>query len=102
MDLLTNLQPHQQRVVAEKQDNDNRLAKLNDFIANNPLFLSSVFNDAERLRLVRQSELMMQLSQVLAERIEAFTANTASYAHVAQNEALDQLTAEAQADGEYD
>lgn len=90
------LEPHQQRVVEEKAQNDERLSKLNDFIENNPVFLSKVLIDAERLRLIRQRDLMTQLSQVLGERIAAFDPD------VRQKEALDQITAEAQATGEYE
>lgn len=89
------LQPHQQRVVEEKCELDERLAKLVDFIENNPTFTSKVLIDAERDRLRRQRGKMEELSAILGERIAAFDPA------VAQKEALDQLAAEAQESGEY-
>ena len=90
------LQPHQQRVVEEKRELDERLAKLVDFIENNPTFNSTVLIEAKRNRLHRQRVKMEELSQILGERIAAFDPE------VAQKEALAQLTAEAQETGEYD
>lgn len=66
------LQPHQQRVVEEKRELDERLAKLVDFIENNPTFKSTVLIEAERNRLRRQRTKMEELSQILGERIAAF------------------------------
>lgn len=66
---MSELQPHQQRVVQEKQELDERLSKLHSFLG------SQVFNslDAdEQSRLRRQADLMNQLSIVLGERIAKF------------------------------
>lgn len=90
------LQPHQQRVVEEKRELDERLAKLVDFIENNPTFKSTVLIEAERNRLRRQRTKMEELSQILGERIAAFDPA------VKQREMLDEISAEAQANGEYD
>ena len=61
--------PHQQRVVDEKAELDDRAGKLNVFIG------TEVFKGlplAERGRMTRQLSLMLQLSMVLGERIAAF------------------------------
>jgi hypothetical protein len=63
------LAPHQQRVVAEKEELDAKLAKLLAF------FQTDVCLDlpmAERNRLMQQSVLMRGYSDVLGERIAAF------------------------------
>lgn len=65
------LQPHQQRVVEEKKENDDRLVKLVAFIESNPAF-NTVLIEAERNRLRRQRKIMEDLSAVLGERISAF------------------------------
>lgn len=60
---------HQDRVRDERGELEERLDKLAAFLA------TSIFEslpEAERERLVRQSGLMVQLSDVLAERIAAF------------------------------
>ena len=63
------MQPHQQRVVDEKTELDEKLSKLNAFW-NNPIFAG--LPEAERDRLHRQAVLMQQYSDVLAERIAVF------------------------------
>lgn len=68
------LEAHQQRVVDEKAENDERLSKLNYFINHNPTFHSKALIDAERIRLRRQAVVMTELSNILGERIAAFTA----------------------------
>jgi hypothetical protein len=63
------MQPHQQRVVDEKTELDEKLTKLNAFFSN------SVFEklpEAERLRLAKQANIMKDYSDVLSERIAAF------------------------------
>lgn len=67
---LTPFAPHQQRVVDEKADNDERMAKLGAFMDSNPLF--GKLDEAEQKRMARQHSLMFQLSIVLGERIAAF------------------------------
>ena len=61
--------PHQRRVINERAELEERLDKLTAFLAT-PTFESLA--DAEQERLVRQSGVMVQLSDVLAERIAAF------------------------------
>ncbi|HEX5362344.1 MAG TPA: hypothetical protein VFW49_14855 [Fluviicoccus sp.] len=66
----TGLQPHQQRVVDEKTELDDRLQKLDAFIKGNPVFTSLA--PEEQLRMVRQANAMSAYSEVLGERIAAF------------------------------
>jgi hypothetical protein len=63
------MQPHQQRVVDEKTELDEKLAKLNNFIG------GEIYNGLpgdERYRLTQQSLMMKQYSDILGERIAAF------------------------------
>jgi hypothetical protein len=63
--------PHQERVVQEKKELDEKLVKLTEFIG-----LSSKFrglDSNEKARLYRQHKHMMDYSMVLGERIDAFT-----------------------------
>lgn len=63
------LQPHQQRVVAEKAELDEKLNKLLAFHG------TETFNalpEEEQDRLIRQSVVMTDYSAVLGERIAAF------------------------------
>jgi hypothetical protein len=66
------LQPHQQRVVDEKEANDKKLEALNNFIEYNSTFYSHFITEGERDRLKRQRVVMTELSQILGERIAAF------------------------------
>jgi hypothetical protein len=68
---MSALQPHQQRVVEERNTLDKRIASLHAFI-NSETF--PTVDRAERNRLIRQEAIMIELSQVLAERIAAFHA----------------------------
>ncbi|WP_423454220.1 crAss001_48 related protein [Ottowia sp. VDI28] len=70
-----NLPPHQQRVVAEKAENDDRVAKLCAFILDNPIFPTLPVKEQGRLQA--QAELMGQLSDILGQRITAFSAEVA-------------------------
>lgn len=63
------LKPHQERVVQEKAELDDKLAKLDSF-GRTPVFAS--LPAAEQGRLNRQYSLMEQYSAVLGERIAAF------------------------------
>lgn len=63
------LAPHQQRVVAERNELCERLGKLSAFLATETYMQ---LPEPERVRLVRQASIMGQYSDVLAERIEAF------------------------------
>ena len=67
---MSQLQPHQQRVVDEKNELDDRATKLSDFIGLNPLFDN--LDPAEQERMKVQNDLMWQLSEVLGARINAF------------------------------
>jgi hypothetical protein len=64
------LAPHQERVVQEKKDLDEKAQKLSDFIG-----LSATFpqlDQAEQERLKEQCEIMWQYSEILGKRIAAF------------------------------
>ena len=63
------LQPHQQRVVAEKDELLERLMRLRAFI-DGPVY--ATIDKEEQRRLVRQAVLMGRLADVLLERITAF------------------------------
>jgi len=63
--------PHQERVVAERAENEARLDRLTEFLASDTF---STLPEAEQDRLVKQSGIMIQLSGILAERIAAFPA----------------------------
>ena len=68
---MSNLQPHQQRVVDEKTELSERLSKLQAF------FLGPIFptlSEAERSRLRNQARFMDGYAAVLEERIAAFGA----------------------------
>ena len=65
------LAPHQQRVVDEKRELDEKLQKLTAFI-NSESFATIVQDAEERGRLVCQEEIMKDYSAVLGERIAAF------------------------------
>ena len=65
------LAPHQQRVVEEKRELDEKLQKLKAFISS-ASFTTIVQDEAERGRLVCQEEIMNDYSAVLGERIAAF------------------------------
>lgn len=62
--------PHQQRVVDETAELDDRLTKLNSFF-DNAMFAS--LDDAEQERMKRQASAMTSYLQVLQERIAAFS-----------------------------
>lgn len=61
---------YQERVIAEKKDNDERATKLSDLIGSSPLF--DHIDPAEQERMKVQNDLMWQLSEVLGARIAAF------------------------------
>lgn len=63
------LQPHQQRVVDEKAQLDERLGKLVAFY-DTPIYAS--LDKAEQGRLMRQGQAMSEYSQILGERINVF------------------------------
>lgn len=63
--------PHQERVVNEKRELDEKLTKLDSFVRENPLYWT--LDGAEQGRLLDQQRYMRKYSEVLGERIEAFT-----------------------------
>ncbi len=63
------MQPHQQRVVTEKKELDEKLEKLKSFFGTE-IFLG--LGDAEIDRMKRQADYMSAYSDVLGERIAAF------------------------------
>lgn len=65
------MEPHQRRVVDEKSELDAKRLALQKFIAGSPFFTS--LPTAERERLVRQESCMTEYSDILAERIDAFS-----------------------------
>jgi hypothetical protein len=65
------VQPHQKRVVEEKQDLDDRLSRLRDFISTAGGVFKSL-SDAEKDRLRRQEKAMTEYSNILQERVENF------------------------------
>lgn len=65
------IRPHQQRVLDEKRDLDDKLHRLTAFISSEK-FSTIVQDEAERGRLVCQEEAMKDYSAILAERIANF------------------------------
>ena len=65
------LPDHQQRVVTENKELDEKLQKLKAFIESEK-FASVVTDLAERERLIRQEKAMRTYSEILKERIAAF------------------------------
>ncbi|MET3512720.1 hypothetical protein ABIC63_000485 [Pseudacidovorax sp. 1753] len=64
------LLPHQRRVLDEKMDLDQRIAKLDAFIHSNPIF--PTLDRDERARQMRQLDVMHELAVILRERIAHF------------------------------
>ncbi|CAN7306459.1 hypothetical protein LJR296_001445 [Cupriavidus necator] len=67
---MTTLAQHQQRVVDEKADLDDKLVKLTEFMVRSPIFADLPMT--ERARLARQYSAMMEYNLVLGERIACF------------------------------
>lgn len=66
------MQPHQECVVTEKKELDEKLEKLLYFIDNgNGKFFSTLVTE-ERQRLTTQARIMREYSDILADRIAAF------------------------------
>lgn len=63
-------QPHQQRVVAEKEELDKKARALSNFIGLSPIF--DTLDPAEQERLREQNDVMWQYSEILGARIAAF------------------------------
>jgi len=66
------MQPHQERVVAEKKELDEKRDKLGKFIDGDTF---STLPVPEKDRLIRQAVAMTDYSVILGERIEAFKEN---------------------------
>jgi hypothetical protein len=64
------MQPYQQRVVEERKELDEKIDKLDKFIAGNEIF--AALPPDEKYRLRDQLRIMMRYSSVLGERIEHF------------------------------
>ena len=64
------MEPYQQRVVDEKNELEDKLGKLIEFIEESPTFPR--LPDDEKNRLRRQKDSMKNYSDVLEERIAAF------------------------------
>lgn len=64
------MSPHQERVVAEKQELDEKRTKLAAFIVG-PIF--SALDEIDRDLLTEQNDIMYEYSDVLRRRIERFT-----------------------------
>lgn len=61
--------PHQQRVIAEKAQLDERLAKLNAFMTTS--FYESI-SEVEKYLMKKQSEIMLEYSDIIHGRIVEF------------------------------
>ena len=64
------LQPHQQRVVTEKAELDEKANALSNFIGHSPIF--ETLDAAEQERLKEQNDVMWKYSEILGARIAAF------------------------------
>ena len=64
------LQPHQRRVVSEKEELDKKATDLSNFIGTSPIF--ETLDPAEQERLKEQNDVMWQYSEILGARIAAF------------------------------
>jgi hypothetical protein len=65
------MQPHQERVVTEKRELDEKLAKLKTFIFEDGKIFNTL-DPAERDRLEDQFTAMTRYSAILGKRIAAF------------------------------
>lgn len=63
-------QPHQQRVVDEKNDLDAKVVSLLEFISNNAIY--STLEPKEQADLYMQLQQMMHYSDTLSRRIQRF------------------------------
>lgn len=64
------MQPHQERVITEKDELDKKINSLSSFIGQNAVFQS--LDEAEKGRLETQLVVMREYSDILGERIENF------------------------------
>lgn len=68
------MKPHEQRVIDEKNELADRLAKLTTFIASNPLFCSLPYDEQGRMKI--QRFIMGEYKAVLEDRIDNFPTET--------------------------
>jgi hypothetical protein len=66
------MKPHQQRVVDEQAELDDKIVKLTEFINCNFSDLFKALPDDEQRRLRSQKNAMETYSQILGERIDNF------------------------------
>ena len=66
---MSEILPHQKRVVDEKSELDQKLSKLSEFLMTT-MFAS--LPEDEQLRLRKQHLIMVEYSEILRQRIEAF------------------------------
>jgi len=71
-DNTMDLQPHQQRVVTERDELNTKLAALKGFIKGSQVFASLPADEQGRLK--RQATVMTDYSDILQEQINAFSA----------------------------
>lgn len=64
------MQPHQLRVLHEKEDLDAKAKALSEFIGTSDTF--ETLDEAEQERLREQCEIMWRYSEILGARIAAF------------------------------
>lgn len=63
------MQPHHERVVAEKAELDKKAKALSTFIGESPIF--ETLDSAEQERLKEQNDIMWQYSEILGSRLAA-------------------------------
>lgn len=64
------MQPHQQRVIDERNELNEKLIALNKFICTSPIFKKLTGAEKELMR--EQARVMDEYSDILQERIELF------------------------------
>lgn len=64
------MKPYQERVVFEKRELDEKLAKLRPFVNNSEVFKQ--LPQDEQIRMMRQQMAMSEYSSILGERIACF------------------------------
>lgn len=64
------LQPHQQRVVDERNELNEKVTKLNDFVGHSPIFETLHADEQNDLR--NQLDVMFQYQELLDSRISRF------------------------------
>lgn len=74
------MQPHEERVVAEKRELDEKLGRLNTFVFSkgNAIFISLPLEEQDLLR--SQSLAMEHYSEILGKRIARFSRDSQSVA----------------------